>query len=262
MARGGSMAEKENFKLSISKEELKNIAKYLKENETRYDQEEKSYKKNFSFLLIISIFNILVCLILFFLLIKYEDLAFGLVGPVLAALITVDGVFAGFYFNKRQTYKEIVTRERIEWLHKVQEKLALYLDLTSSDNEQRREKLEEDHKNTVDKLYYKILFNINHVKDEKAINALENYHMEYKNKKKTKLKEETKDDTQKNIEDEEQFEIPLEKIDENTFKIKDSKELEETFKLIIEEDELKNKIIKEFVEIFYKTWRDIKGEAF
>lgn len=257
------MAEKENFKLSISKEEWKNIAKYLKENETRDDREEKSYKKNFSLLLMISIFNILVCLILVFLLIKYENLAFGVTGPVLAALITVDGVFAGFYFNKRQTYKEIVTRERIEWLHKIQENLALYLELTSSDNEERREKLEEDHKNTVDKLYYEILFNINHVKDGKAINALEKYHMAYNiNKKKTKLKEETKDDAQKNIEDEDKFEIELEKIDENTFKIKDSKELEETFKLIIEEDELKNKVIKEFVEIFYKTWRDIKGEAF
>lgn len=68
MARGGSMAEKENFKLIMSKEEWKNIAKYLKENETRDDQEEKSYKKNFLLLKIISIFNILVCLILLFLL--------------------------------------------------------------------------------------------------------------------------------------------------------------------------------------------------
>lgn len=218
-------------------------------------------------LLIISIFNILVCLILFFLLIKYEDLAFAIIGPVLAALITVDGVFAGFVFNKKQTYKEIVTKERIEWLHKIQENLALYLDLTSLDNEQRREKLEEDYKNTVDKLYYEILFNINHVKDEKAMNALEDYHMEYKNKKDKKSKEETKDDiqkndTQKNIEGEDKFEIELEKINKNTFKIKDSKELEETFKHIIEEDELKDEVIKEFVEIFYKTWRDIKGEAF
>ena len=256
------MAEKENFKLSISKEELENIAKHIKENETHDDQEEKSYKKNFLLLKIISIFNILVCLILLIFLIKYEDLAFGLVGPVLAALITVDGVFAGFYFNKKQTYKEIVTRERIEWLHKIQEKLALYLNLTSSDNEQRREKLEEDYKKTVDELYYEILFNINHVKDEKAINALEEYHMEYKNRKKTKSEEETKNDTQKNIEVEDKFEIELEKIDENTFEIKNSEDLEETFKLIIEEDELKNKVIEKFVEIFYETWRDIKGEAF
>lgn len=261
MARGGSMAEKENFKLIMSKEEWKNIAKYLKVNETRDDQEEKSYKKNFSLLLIILSFNILVCLILLFLLIKYEDLAFGSIGPVLAALITVDGVFAGFYFNKKQTYKEIVTRERIGWLHKIQEKLALYLELTSS-NREESENAQDPQKNNANKLYYELLFNINHHKDKKALKALEKYHMEYEIRRKRESKEDSKDDFQNIIEDKDKFEIELEKIDENTFKIKDSKELEETFKLIIEEDELKNKVIKEFVEIFYKTWRDIKGEAF
>ena len=238
MARGGSMDDKLNL-----------------------DSSENNLEKTFCILIGVLCFNILVCLILLFLLGQNEDLAFGLMGPVLAALITVDGVFAGFYFNKKQTYKEIVTRERIEWLHKMQENLALYLDLTSSNKEERK-KLEEDYKNTVDKLYYEILFNINHVKDEKAMNALENYHMEYKNKKNKKSKEETKDDAQKNNEDKDKFEIELEKIDKNTFKIKDSKELEETFKHIIEEDELKDEVMKEFVEIFYKTWRDIKGEAF
>ena len=222
MARGGSMVEKENYKLLISKEEWKNIAKYLKENETRHDQEEKSYKKNFLLLKIISIFNILVCLILLFLLGQNEDLAFGLMGPVLAALITVDGVFAGFYFNKKQTYKEIVTRERIEWLHKIQGNLALYLDLTSS-NKEEREKLEEDYKNTVDKLYYEIIFNINHHKDKKALKALEKYHKEYEIRRKRKSKKYSKDS---------------------------------------KKDKLKDKVIEEFVKIFNETWRDIKGEAF
>lgn len=165
-------------------------------------------------------------------------------GPVLAALITVDGVFAGFYFNKRQTYKEIVTRERIEWLHKIQEKLAFYLDLTTS-NKKEREKLEEDYKNTVDKVYYEILFNINHDKDKNAVEALENYHKNY----------------HKIIEDQDKFEIELEKIDDNNFKIKDSKDLEDVEKLILEEDKLKNKVIEEFVKIFNETWRDIKSEA-
>lgn len=216
------MVEKENYKLLISKEEWKNIAKYLKENETRHDQEEKSYKKNFLLLKIISIFNILVCLILLFLLGQNEDLAFGLMGPVLAALITVDGVFAGFYFNKKQTYKEIVTRERIEWLHKIQGNLALYLDLTSS-NKEEREKLEEDYKNTVDKLYYEIIFNINHHKDKKALKALEKYHKEYEIRRKRKSKKYSKDS---------------------------------------KKDKLKDKVIEEFVKIFNETWRDIKGEAF
>ena len=225
------------------------------------DSSENNLEKTFCILIGVLCFNLLFIVILFLMTIHYKILGENLVGTVLAALIGVIGVLAGFYFNKKQTYKEIVTRERIEWLHKMQENLAIYLDLTSS-NKERREKLEEDYKNTVDKLYYEILFNINHVKDEKAMNALEDYHMEYKNKKNKKSKEETKDDTQKNIEVEDKFEIEIEKINENTFKIKDSKELEETFKHIIEEDELKDEVMKEFVEIFYKTWRDIKGEAF
>ncbi len=225
------------------------------------DSSESNLEKFFRVMIGVLCFNLLFIVILFLMILHYKILGESLVGTVLAALIGVNGVLAGFYFNKKQTYKEIVTRERIEWLHKMQENLALYLDLTSS-NKEEREKLEEDYKNTVDKLYYEILFNINHVKDEKAMNALEDYHMEYKNKKNKKSKEETKDDTQKNIKSEDKFEIELEKINENTFKIKDSKELEETFKHIIEEDELKDEVIKEFVEIFYKTWRDIKGEAF
>lgn len=238
MARGGSMDDKLNL-----------------------DSSENNLEKTFCILIGVLCFNLLFIVILFLMTLHYKILGENLVGTVLAALIGVNGVLAGFYFNKKQTYKEIVTRERIEWLHKMQENLALYLDLTSSNKEERK-KLEEDYKNTVDKLYYEILFNINHVKDEKAMNALENYHMEYKNKKNKKSKEETKDDAQKNNEDKDKFEIELEKIDKNTFKIKDSKELEETFKHIIEEDELKDEVMKEFVEIFYKTWRDIKGEAF
>ena len=201
---------------------------------------------------------LIICIVL---IIKYKAYSVDAIGSIISASIAVLGVYFTVMENKKKTYNEIVTRERIKWLHKIQENLALYLDLTSS-NKEEREKLEEDYKNTANKVYYEILFNINHVKDEKAINALEKYHMAYNiNKKKTKLKEETKDDAQENIEDEDKFEIELEKIDENTFKIKDSKELEETFKLIIEEDELKNKVIKEFVEIFYETWRDIKSEA-
>ena len=38
------MVEKEDYKLLISKEEWKNIAKYLKENESHDNKEDKSYK--------------------------------------------------------------------------------------------------------------------------------------------------------------------------------------------------------------------------
>ena len=148
------------------------------EDKLNLDSSENNLEKTFCILIGVLCFNLLFIVILFLMTIHYKILGESLVGTVLAALIGVTGVFAGFYFNKRQTYKEIVTRERIEWLHKIQEKLAFYLDLTTS-NKEEREKLEEDYKNTVDKLYYEIIFNINHRKDKKALKALEKYHKEY-----------------------------------------------------------------------------------
>ena len=64
-------------------------------------------------------------------LISDDDMGEAL-GLIISAVITVTGVFVGFYFNKKQTYKEIVTRERIEWLHKMQEALAEFLSITSN----------------------------------------------------------------------------------------------------------------------------------
>ena len=116
------------------------------------DSSENNLEKTFCIFIGVLCFNLLFIVILFLMILHYKILGENLVGTVLAALIGVNGVLAGFYFNKKQTYKEIVTRERIEWLHKMQENLALYLELTSS-NKEEREKLEEDYKNTVDKLY-------------------------------------------------------------------------------------------------------------
>lgn len=259
------MAENENFKLIIYKEDLKKIVGDLRKINSHDDIEDKSCKcvektksffskifrnlniKNFLKKLLLFLaflgFNIIVCLILHKLLIKNEELTFGVIGPVLAALVTVDGVFAGFYFNKRQTYKEIVTKERIEWLHKMQENLALYLDLTSS-NKEESENPQDHQKDNANKLYYEILFNINHDKDKNAVEALENYHKVY----------------YKIFEGQDKFEIELEKTDDGIFKIKDSKVSEDIDKLILEE-KLKGKVIEEFVKIFNETWRDIKSEA-
>ena len=186
------------------------------------DSSENNLEKTFCILIGVLCFNLLFIVILFLMTLHYKILGENLVGTVLAALIGVNGVLAGFYFNKKQTYKEIVTRERIEWLHKMQENLALYLDLTSS-NKEEREKLEEDYKNTVDKLYYEIIFNINHHKDKKALKAIEKYHKEYEIRNKRKSKKDSKNS---------------------------------------KKDKLKDKVIEEFVKIFNKTWRDIKGEAF
>ena len=82
------------------------------------------------------------------------ELAQG-VGILLSSIIAVFGVFAGFFFNKKQTYKEIITKERINWLHKMQEALAKFLALTSKDT------LDENDKKTARKLYYLIISNLN-----------------------------------------------------------------------------------------------------
>ena len=90
-------------------------------------------------------------------------------GLIFSAIITVSGVFAGFVFNKRQTYKEIVTRERIDWLRDLKNNFSEYLALTSygyvpsKDIEKVRE------------LYNKIIFNINSVNDIEALNAIKIY---------------------------------------------------------------------------------------
>lgn len=105
------MAENENLKLLINKEDLKKIARDLRGIKGHDDIEDKpckfleknkislfkkiqefKYKKfpkeKLLFLIILGS-NILVCLILHKLLIKNENLVFGVVGPVLAGLIPI-----------------------------------------------------------------------------------------------------------------------------------------------------------------------------
>lgn len=97
-----------------------------------------------------SIFKIIriVCKVLFYLLIGFmiflyfnpsiigkwisEDEFIERLGKILPALIAVAGVYATVANNRRGTYKEIVNRERIEWLHKMQEALAEFLSITSN----------------------------------------------------------------------------------------------------------------------------------
>lgn len=151
---------------------------------------------------------------------------------IFSAIITVFGVFAGFYFNKKQTYKEIVTRERIEWLHKMQVNLANYLEPTSSteaksdsegakpDSNEESEASVEDNA-TVNRLYYELSFNINHNKDADALKALNNYHYaRYGKQDKIKVN--------LALIDEVKLELVLDKgeEDELLFKIKDKRELE------------------------------------
>lgn len=212
-------------------------------------------------------------------------------GIVFSTCITSIGVFAGFYFNKKQTYKEIVTRERIEWLHKMQVKLANYLEPTSSTeaksnsegatsdpNEEPEDSVEDNA--TVNRLYYELSFNINHHKDADALKALNNYHYA-RNGKPDKIK------VNLALKDEVKLELVLDKgeEDELLFIIKDKRELEKLKNLISsgelekikigKENEnldegkefekelalLKKDLSEEFTKIFNETWGDIKREA-
>lgn len=239
-------------------------------------------------------FNLLILVILFLLLLHYKALSSDLVAKVLSALIAVAGVFAGFSYNKREKYKEIVTKERINWLHKMQDNLSEYLKLTKSIPEKNIEKivnekaklLIEEKKDKINKLYYEIIFNINHENDKDAYNTIKTYNSLVLGEldKITLSLALTKD-------------IKLELLaipgdeDELLLKIKDKSERDK-LKGLIEEDKLKNILIanvkvknknkdkdkkekeltkeisllrkevsEEFTEIFKEVWTRIKKEA-
>lgn len=164
------------------------------------------------------------------------ELAKG-VGILLSSIITVSGVFAGFYFNKKQTYKEIVTKERIEWLHRLQNNLSEYLKLT------REGKVKEEDKDKVTKLYYKIIFAINHEEDKKALDVIKiynNYIFRRESVRNIKIR--------KGI-------IELESQDTHEVKKFTYYKYKKNF------GKLRSNVEKSFAEIFKEVWEDIKEEA-
>lgn len=219
------------------------------------------------------------------------ELARG-VGILLSSIITVSGVYAGFHFNKRQTYKEIVTKERIEWLHRLQNNLSEYLKLTNSImkkdvektvNEKEKAKLLiEEKKDKINKLYYEIIFNINHKNDKDAYNAIKNYNslvlgelekirVNLAIKEGVKLElaavagEEgelllkIKDESERKklidlIENEKLKNILIAEVKDKN-KGKDENELPKEISLLREE------VSEEFTEIFKAVWTHVKKEA-
>lgn len=192
------------------------------------------------------------------------ELAQG-VGIILSAIIAVFGVFAGFFFNKKQTYKEIVTKERINWLHKMQEALAKFLALTSKDT------LDENDKKTARKLYYLIISNLN-VKEEvgkkndrEAVESLYTYarskklDVELNFERQIKINKKTdSNSTESHYEKEKE----IEKLK------KDIENLENKIKILEnngDTDHLaglrRKEIISEYTKIFNETWNRIKEEA-
>lgn len=161
-------------------------------------------------------------------------------GLIFSTFITVFGVFAGFVFNKRQTYKEIVTRERIKWLHKMQEALAEFLSITSNTKVTNRFK---DKKDRARELYYLIISNLNVKVDKEKKNENENENerdaveLLYKYARSKGLDVEL--NFNRNLDSEE-------KKDSN-----DTKSI----------DELRKEIISKYTEIFNETWNRIKDEA-
>ena len=138
-------------------------------NKKTFDKNLSSEEKILHTLIKICFFNLLILVILFLLILHYKALSSDLVAKVLSALIAVAGVFAGFSYNKREKYKEIVTKERINWLHKMQDNLSEYLVLTKPNY------LMYLDRDKINKLYYEIIFNVNHENDKVAYNTIKKY---------------------------------------------------------------------------------------
>lgn len=159
---------------------------------------------------------------------------------ILPALITAAGVFEGFNINRKKSFKEIVTKERIKWLHRLQNNLSEYLKLT------RNGEIKREDEDKVTELYYKIIFNINHEddKDDKeALDAIKNYN------KYIFAKELDKDILIKEgiIEIES---IETHEVNKFTY-----------YEYIKNYEKLRSKVEKSFIKLFKEVWEKIKNEA-
>lgn len=266
------MSEKEKFELRISGDECEKIARGLRQE---YDKDNSKDKKNYKKAIIKFLGRHFFTMFALIIICTYSYFAFRYTHAiflyyfknVIPALVASIGVFEGFTYNRRQAYKEIVTRERISWLHKMQENLALYLELTSSSDQKGKgsgkknssqgisDKDEGD--KSAEGLYHEILFNINHDKDAKAKIALENYHRAY---------EENWEGFQ--VGQDYQYiyielEVCPEEEDKKTFIIKDTEELSKKIRgnTPKSKEELRKEVEEEFTNIFKEVWKDIKEEA-
>lgn len=266
------MSEKEKFELRISGDECEKIARSLKQE---YDKDNSKDKKNYKKAIIkflgrhfFTIFALIIICIYFCFAHRYTHAIFlYYFKNVIPALVASIGVFEGFKYNRRQAYKEIVTRERINWLHKMQDNLALYLELTSYHDKKGKKPCQgkpnkvnsaedKDYKSP-ERLYHEILFNINHNKDAKAKTALENYHRAYKENWKGFQGGQAYQDIYIELE------VCPEEEDKKTFKIKDIEELSKKIRgnTPKSKEELRKEVEEEFTNIFKEVWKDIKEEA-
>ena len=221
----------------MSEDNNKSIDNRLAEIKKNFVNNKSSEEKTLCTFTGICSFNLLILVILFLLLLHYKALSSDLVAKVLSALIAVIGVFAGFYFNKREKYKEIVTKERIEWLHKMQENLSEYLVLTSSG------KAKDIDRDKVRKLYYEIILNINHENDKEALDAIKSYNDYIFGR-----------ELVRNIKIRKGI-IELESQDTHEVKKFTYYKYKKNF------GKLRSNVEKSFAEIFKEVWENIKKEA-
>ena len=221
----------------MSEDNNKSIDKRLAEIKKNFVNNKSSEEKTLCTFTGICSFNLLILVILFLLLLHYKALSSDLVAKVLSALIAVIGVFTGFYYNKREKYKEIVTKERIEWLHKMQENLSEYLVLTSSG------KAKDIDRDKVRKLYYEIILNINHENDKEALDAIKIYNDYIFGR-----------ELVRNIKIRKGI-IELESQDTHEVKKFTYYKYKKNF------GKLRSNVEKSFAEIFKEVWENIKEEA-
>lgn len=211
------------------------ISKSLAKTKKLFVNNKSSEEKTLCTFTGICSFNLLILVILFLLLLHYKALSSDLVAKVLSALIAVIGVFAGFYYNKREKYKEIVTKERIDWLHRLQNNLSEYLKLTKNGEAEDKDKVTE--------LYYKIIFAINHENDKKALAAIKIYNDYIFGR-----------ELVRNIKIRKGI-IELESQDTHEVKKFTYYKYKKNF------GKLRSNVEKSFAEIFKEVWENIKEEA-
>lgn len=236
------------------------ISKSIAEIKKSLDKNLSSEEKILHTLIKICSFNLLFLIILFLLILHYKAYSADSLGSIIAASIAVAGVFAGFFFNKKQTYKEIVTKERTLWLNKLKDKVSeLLAILDVYDGLLNKSKYKVRAKD----LFYNIITNLNVNYDKNSNKSTD----EEDRRKEVELNKEAiiylylyaKNkglEVELNFEDKEKIKKCEEELN------KDSEKYGEGKSPKIEFQKAARKFALEKFTIIYKTvWKDIKGEA-
>lgn len=222
-----------------------NIIKKEDPDKKREDKKENCIKSFYKFVKNSFFIRHFLCLFVFILFIIYLYFSYkkdirtyfflSNLKVILPALIAAAGVFEGFNINRKKSFKEIVTKERIKWLHRLQNNLSEYLKLT------RKGKAKD--KDKVTKLYYKIIFSINHEEHKKALDAIKSYNDYIFGR-----------ELEKNIKIKKKI---IEVESQDTHELKKFK----CYVYINNFEKLRREVEKNFTEIFKEVWENIKKEA-